>query len=215
MTKTIPEILQLINMQSTKQERIDTIRANNSEILEIILQYALAEHIEFDLPPGEVPYKRDTDIPVGMGQSNLFIESKRLYIFLKGQATNLPAMRKEMLFIQMLEGLHALEADIVIAIKNKTLTDMYPNITYELVYEAIPTLLPPNTRVQIKPEVKPEPIVEEPIVEKEQVNMSEGNLEHVKPGVMFRVFKDGTRIRVKKDTLTPWPRVGPPKKVKQ
>jgi len=57
------------------------------------------------------------------------------------RVSNIPKYRLEMLFIQLLESLHADEAAVLLAAKNKTLTKLYP-ITKEMVKKAFPDLLP-------------------------------------------------------------------------
>jgi hypothetical protein len=132
--------------------------------LEQVLQYAMHPELNFDLPVSDPPFKRDLDVPLGMSYSTLQLESKRLYLFLKGYGDNIQPQRKEQLFIDMLEGLHPTEADVLLMMKNKNLEEFYPNITYDLVYNTIPELLPkPSNKV-----TKPEPIME--VSEKVEVN---------------------------------------------
>lgn len=140
---TIHEILTQANTAHNYVDKMNAIRENGSLVLEQILQYNFAEHLSFDLPEGTPPYKRETDIPIGKSASNLYQEGRRLYIFLKGQAPNMNRVKKELLFIQILEGLHYTDADILVAVKDKRLQELFPNITYEYVFNAIPDLLPP------------------------------------------------------------------------
>ena len=64
------------------------------------------------------------------------VEAKRLYNFAKGGNDQLNKIRKETLFIQMLEGLHADEAKVLIDMKNKSLNKTYKGLTSEMVKEA-------------------------------------------------------------------------------
>ena len=45
------------------------------------------------------------------------------------------------MFIQMLEGLHPKEAEIICLIKDKNLKELYPKITYDIVKEAYPDIV--------------------------------------------------------------------------
>ena len=65
-----------------------------------------------------------------------------MYLFLEGPAgnPNLKQLRREQLFIQMLESLHPLEADVLLQVKDKKLN--YRGLTYKLVKETFPEILP-------------------------------------------------------------------------
>ena len=59
-----------------------------------------------------------------------------MFNFLKGGNNTLSKTRKETLFIQILEGLHQTEAELLIAVKEKKLNNMYKGLTANLVKEA-------------------------------------------------------------------------------
>lgn len=139
MRKHIPEILQEVNDAPSKAERIRILQANNLRPLRTVLALAFDKNIELDLPEGAPPFKRDEREPVGMSSASLYTESRRLARTAKSDP--LPRMKKEMVFVQILEGIHWQEADLVVAAKDKALEKMYPNITREIVRKAFPTLL--------------------------------------------------------------------------
>ncbi len=125
--KFIPEVLEEINKNP---ETIGSYKGNNA--LRMVFEYSFLPEKKFDLPEGEPPYKRDA-APIGMNPGNLTMELRRLYIFTKERDLN--SIRKETLFIQMLEGLHPSESKLLVAIKDQTLSLMYPNITPELLVD--------------------------------------------------------------------------------
>jgi hypothetical protein len=91
------------------------------------------------VPLGEdVPY-RVNEAPVGTEHTLLEKEGKKLYRFFKGGDDTLPTMKVESMFIQMLEGLHATEAEVLIKAVNKTLHKKY-RITLAVVKEAFPNV---------------------------------------------------------------------------
>jgi hypothetical protein len=65
-----------------------------------------------------------------MSPANFTQEMRRLYIFTKAQP--LARLRREQLFIELLESVHPSEAKILCAIKDQTLDKMYKNITADL-----------------------------------------------------------------------------------
>jgi hypothetical protein len=168
MRLTIPEILKLVSNAKTHQEKVNILRQNASEPLEQILQYNFHPDIKFSLPEGPAPYKKEGDLPEGMSHSNLYKEGRRLYLFLEGHAPNLKPFKKETLFIELLEGIHWTEADMLIAVKDKLLDTLYPGVTYECARDAFARLLPADA-----PKKVAKPVVEA----KAQVTPVDGPLE--------------------------------------
>ena len=90
------------------------------------------------VPAGEVPYNPN-EVPVGTDHTSLRREYKHLYNFVKGGNDGLSSLRRETMFIQMLEGLHPEEAKIICLVKDKNLTEKY-KITKDMVAEAFPDI---------------------------------------------------------------------------
>ena len=59
-------------------------------------------------------------------------------------------MKRESLFIDMLEGLHYTEAEVLCAAKDRKLDKMYPNIKEDLIRLAFPDMLPPKVEKSVK-----------------------------------------------------------------
>lgn len=72
------------------------------------------------MPEGEVPYTPN-DAPVGTDHTRLEQEYRGLYRFVKGGADNLPSLKRESMFVQLLEGLAAEEAELVCLVKIRLL----------------------------------------------------------------------------------------------
>ena len=90
------------------------------------------------VPAGEVPYK-ENEVPIGTDHTSLRREYKHLYNFVKGGNDGLSSLRRETMFIQMLEGLHPEEAKIICLVKDKQLQTEY-NINLDVVKEAYPDI---------------------------------------------------------------------------
>ena len=73
------------------------------------------------------------------GKASIRKEYAKFYNFLKGGNNSLSSLRRETMFINILEGLHPLEAEILILVKDKKLTDKY-KITKEIVSAAYPQI---------------------------------------------------------------------------
>jgi len=143
MKTTIPQILEEVEKQTSKENKIKVFRAYDNHVLQGILKLNFDESIKMDLPAGEPPFKKDINIPEGYSETNLFVEFRRFYIW-TDPTKNINKFRKESLFIQMLEGLHWKEAEVVCLAKDRKIEKKYKSITHTLVNEAFPGLLPPK-----------------------------------------------------------------------
>jgi len=103
-----------------------------------ILIWNFDESIQSAIPEGPVPYK-ENEVPVGTDHTSLRREYRNLYHFIKGGNDSLSSLRRETMFIQMLEGLHPKEAEIVCLVKDKNLSDKY-KISFDVVKEAYPDI---------------------------------------------------------------------------
>ena len=92
------------------------------------------------VPDGEVPYEKN-DVPIGTDHTTLRREWKNLYNFVKGGNDTLSSIRRETMFIQMLEGLHPDEAEILCLVKDKMLARKYPKLNQEIVAQAFPDIV--------------------------------------------------------------------------
>ena len=131
----ISEIFTKINNAKDKPKKIEVLRRYDTPGMRMILKGAFDPKIEWDLPEGTPPYIAN-EAPAGTEHTFLEVEAKRLYNFAKGGNDQLNKIRKETLFIQMLEGLHASEAKVLIDVKNKSLNKTYKGLTSDMVKEA-------------------------------------------------------------------------------
>ena len=131
----ISEIFTKINNAKDKPKKVEVLRQYDTPGMRMILKGAFDPKIEWDLPEGTPPYIAN-EAPAGTEHTYLEVEAKRLYNFAVGGNDQLNKIRKETLFIQMLEGLHADEAKVLIDVKNKSLNKTYKGLTSEMVKEA-------------------------------------------------------------------------------
>lgn len=139
MRLLISEVLQKAHSAKTKAAKIKILQENNTPTLRSIFIINFDESIVPRVPLGEdVPY-RPNDAPKGTEHTLLEQEGKKLYRFFKGGDDRLPGMKVENMFIQMLEGLHQEEAEVLIKAVNKTLHKKY-RVTLAVVKEAFPNI---------------------------------------------------------------------------
>tara|TARA_B100000927_G_scaffold276957_1_gene258182 strand:+ start:1905 stop:2414 length:510 start_codon:yes stop_codon:yes gene_type:complete len=135
MALTFHEILTKVNNAKDKAKKMEVLRQYDTQALRQILKGAFDPRIEWDLPKGTPPYI-ENEAPVGTEHTYLETEAKRLWHFVKGADQNLSKVKKETLFIQILEGLHADEAKLLIGVKEKKLNNVYKGLTAALIKEA-------------------------------------------------------------------------------
>ena len=143
-TKKLPsnpfmnEILELVSEQKTDAKKVALLREYECDALKSLFIWNFDDSIISLLPEGKVPYKPNEN-PLGTDHSSLRREQRNLYMFVKGGNDALSTIRRETIFIQMLEGLHPDEADIIVAVKDGDLEDMY-DVSFEVVEEAYPDI---------------------------------------------------------------------------
>ena len=129
------EIATKINNAKDKPRKLKVLQEHDSVALRQVLKGAFDPKIEWVLPPGDVPYTAN-DAPIGTEHTLLHMEAKRLYLFTKGGDGSLTSKKRETIFIQMLEGLCAEEAEFLVSVVNKRVNNDYKGFTANLVKEA-------------------------------------------------------------------------------
>ena len=161
------EVLHLASKQRTKAKKIEVLKRYEHISLKTIFIWNFDETVVSVLPPGPVPYSGydDQNVYTGtlstkigeevrkmhetgsfsmgssdkQGHTTIRKEYKNFYHFVRGGNDAMSAIRRETMFINVLEGLHPLEAEIICLVKDKKLSDKY-NISKELVMEAYPDI---------------------------------------------------------------------------
>ena len=160
------EVLDAASKQRTKAKKIEVLQRYAHDSIMALLIWNFDESAISVLPPGEVPYgntREDNSVTgtlsdkindaVGkmsemgsnslgsqdQGQASIRKEYTKFYNFLKGGNDSLNNIRRETMFINILEGLHPLEAEIIVLVKDKNLETKY-KITKDIVSEAYPDI---------------------------------------------------------------------------
>ena len=134
----VTEILQKVSSAKTKKEKVELLQEYNNNALRAILIINFDESLEFLLPDGEVPFTPN-DAPIGTEHTRLTHEYKGLYRYFKGGDSSLKGMRREQLFVQLLEGLSEDEANLLVSACNKDIQSKY-RVTKAVVAEAFPQI---------------------------------------------------------------------------
>jgi hypothetical protein len=121
MAKSLTEILADINADYKNAEKY----IKQKPALSVIFQHAYMKDKKFLLPEGEPPYKPSIE-PVGMTPVNLIQELRRFYVFCRA---DLPQLKRETMFVGLLEGISADEVKLMMAVKDQKLSKLYPKLT--------------------------------------------------------------------------------------
>lgn len=135
MREAVFELLERINKLDDRGAQINELRKAANGRFQELLQYSLHPAVVFDLPEGPAPFKPTDDTST---HGLFWQEIRRLYVFQKGR-TQLPAARREQIYIEMLENIHPKDAELLQLIKDRKWP--YENISLELVNEAFPLLI--------------------------------------------------------------------------
>ena len=162
------EILDLASKQRSKAKKVEVLQKYNHPALRMLLIWNFDESVQSALPEGAVPYSGYAEQTTSSGtlstkiteevrrmyeagsfsmgasdtngKTTLRRESKHFYHFIKGGNNGLTTIRRETMFINLLEGLHPLEAEVICLVKDKKLTDKY-KVTQDVVAEAYPQIV--------------------------------------------------------------------------
>lgn len=132
--KTLHEIFTEIQEAPTRVERQEILKKNDSFTLRTILQLNFHEDIQLQLPEGKPPYTCD-EKPYGKPEQKI----KMLGRCVKGNGTN--GIKKEKLFIDILESLVEEDANIVCLAKDGKIMKEYSRVSESLIKSVFPSLV--------------------------------------------------------------------------
>ena len=160
------EVLELVSSQKTSAKKVELLQRYVDPSLKSIFIWNFDESLVSALPVGDVPYASTGEQnsfsgtvsdkvndavgkmnemgsnSLGMndqGQTTIRKEHTRFYNFIRGGNDGLSSLRRETMFINILQGLHPLEAEILILVKDKKLETKY-KVSKEIVSEAYPDI---------------------------------------------------------------------------
>lgn len=140
--RSISSIINEANSAETVAGKTSVLKHNESDVLKILLRLSNDQSVKWLLPSGAPPYK-PTDAANDV-QGRLYNDIKKFYLFVEGgnpPPPQIPNHKRELLFIQLLESIDPEDARLILAVKDKDLTRLYPTITVDVINEAFPGLI--------------------------------------------------------------------------
>ena len=161
------EVLDLVSKQRSAAKKVEALKKHEHVSLKMLFIWNFDESVISVLPPGEVPfssYEEQTtssgtlskkidlatrkmyetgSFSIGtsdqQGRTTIRRECKNFYHFIKGGNDAMNGIRRESMFINLLQGLHPLEAELLCLVKDKDLESKY-KITKDIVSQAYPDI---------------------------------------------------------------------------
>ena len=131
----LSEVLTKVHGAKTKAQKIKILRDEDCSALRQICKWSFDPKIKTELPEGTPPYI-ENEAPEGTEHMLLRTESKKLWHFIKGADPNLQSTVRERMFIRLLEGLHKDVAELLCAVKDKRIHQIYKGLSTQVVSEA-------------------------------------------------------------------------------
>ena len=154
----IIETLELVGKAKTREEKRQVLTDRDNFATRALLQLNYHPDVKWHLPPGKPPY---TPGQVADSTPNsLHFEVKKLDYYVDPSPHDLPMLRRESMFVELLERVDPKDAKLIIAVKDRKLS--YKGLSYKLVKDTWPDLLP-----DIEEKEDPQPAKKDKIVKKD------------------------------------------------
>lgn len=134
----LAEVLEKCAEFKKKSERVEALQANAElqPAIKTVMEYMFNPNIVFVLPEGAPQYRpSEFDEP-----GRFYSELRKMYLFVEGGHPGLTKLRRESLFVELLESIHPKDAELLLAMKDKTCP--YKGITKDVAMAAFPELFP-------------------------------------------------------------------------
>ena len=121
----VSELFKAVHGAKNKTLKKSILEKHKRDDVKALLIWNFDKEIKSALPEGEVPYKKN-EAPINSGgHTRLVHEWRTLYNYIRGGNDKLSQMKRETMFVQLLEGLHESEAELLMLVKDKQLQSKY------------------------------------------------------------------------------------------
>ena len=138
------EVLEAVGKESSVKKKVRILQNMDCPALRHILKGGFDPNVKWLLPTGSPPNYKPDDAPAGLQLQSIHQQTPKFYLFVQagvdsGKCGNLSQSKREQLFVQMLESLHAKEAQLLIDMKDQNIK--YNGLTVKLINDAFPGLI--------------------------------------------------------------------------
>ena len=141
----VHELLEAVDSERVKAKKLELLRTHGDDSFKMVMIWNFDESVISVLPEGDVPYQPvEGDVQASKEQgvpqrTTIRNAARQFYRFVKGGDDQLNKIKRESIFINILQTLPQPEAEILVLVKDKALNTKY-NITKDLVSEAYPEI---------------------------------------------------------------------------
>jgi len=156
--KPVPLIFLELSEKKTHLEKVKYLQEQRNDMVDLLLELAFSKKIRITLPDGAPNYQKTGEAAL-YNAHLLYANRRQIEMFINDNTAHIPEMRRESLFIDLLENLDPAEAELLIQVKDKKLTS-YPGITRSVIEKVYDFELIDEPKTE-----EPAPVVEEKVVE--------------------------------------------------
>ena len=134
----VVETLEMVDEAKTRDEKREILKSRDNYATRALLQLNFHPDVKWHIPRGAPPYtpSQESDSTEG----SIHFEVKKLNYFVKGGGHDLSMLKRESMYVQLLERVAAKDAKLLISVKDQNLS--YKGLSYKLVRDVWPDLLP-------------------------------------------------------------------------
>ena len=134
--KPLPLIFKEISEQKTHLQKVKHLKENRNDMVDLLLELAFSRDIRITLPEGSPDYQKTGEVEL-YNATLLYANRRQIEMFINDNTAQIPELKREQLFIDLLENLDPAESQLLIEVKDKKL-ESYPGITKKVIEKVYP-----------------------------------------------------------------------------
>ena len=134
--KPVPLIFKELSEQKTHLQKVKYLKENRNDMVDLLLELAFSKDIRITLPEGSPEYQKTGEVEL-YNATLLYANRRQIEMFINENTAQIPQLKREQLFIDLLENLDPAESQLLIEVKDKKL-ESYPGITKKVIEKVYP-----------------------------------------------------------------------------
>ena len=134
--KPVPLIFKEVSEQKTHLQKVKHLKENRNDMVDLLLELAFSRDIRITLPEGSPDYQKTGEVEL-YNATLLYANRRQIEMFINDNTARVPELKREQLFIDLLENLDPAESQLLIEVKDKKL-ESYSGITKKVIEKVYP-----------------------------------------------------------------------------
>ena len=134
--KPVPLIFKEVSEQKTHLQKVKHLKENRNDMVDLLLELAFSKDIRITLPEGSPDYQKTGEVEL-YNATLLYANRRQIEMFINDNTAQIPELKREQLFIDLLENLDPAESQLLIEVKDKKL-ESYSGITKKVIEKVYP-----------------------------------------------------------------------------